>query len=46
MESQILSFQVTAFTNIDIEIAKLFVKSFDENYKKQSLPAANIKAPF
>lgn len=43
MESQMLSFQFTAFIDIDIETAKLFVKSFDGNYRKTGLPPANIK---
>ena len=43
MEPQMLSFQFTAFADIDIETAKLFVKSFDDKCKKSGLPATNVK---
>lgn len=43
MESQRLSFQFTAFANIDIENAKALTKSFGENYIKNGLPVTNVK---
>lgn len=43
MESQSLSFQLTAFANIDVETAKVFVRSFDDTYNKRGISQTEIK---